>query len=157
MNLAECFTKSNVIAELEATDKESAIREMVKQLASTRSLAKGQVAAVEKAILRREELGSTGIGKGVGIPHAKVAGVEGTCGCFARSTRGITFDALDGMPVYIIFMLVSSPDAVEPHLETLRRITALLKNADICLFLRRAKSQSEVADLLREADESLKV
>ncbi len=68
----------------------------------------------------------------------------------------VAFDALDNQPVYLIFLLVSAPDTVEPHLEALRRITALLKNDDFCAFLRRARTQSELSELLREADERLR-
>jgi nitrogen PTS system EIIA component len=155
MRLSEFFPKDSILPELTATRKEEAIREMVRQLGANDTLSKAQTAVVEKAILRREELGSTGIGKGVAVPHAKVAGVKGVIGVFGRSTRGVEFDALDGQPVHLIFALVSSPDTVEPHLEALRKVTAMLKDDDFRAFLRRAKDKAELTDLLREAEDRL--
>ena len=155
MKLSEFFAPDNILPDLKATRKEEAIPEMVAVLCASGSLPKAQAPSVEKAMLRREELGSTGIGKGVAVPHAKVAGVKGVLGAFARSKTGVEFNSLDGQPVFLIFMLVSAPDTVEPHLEALRKITALLKDEDICSFLRRAKDRDEIAALLREADDRL--
>ena len=155
MKLSDFFAPENIVADLAATRKEDAIPEMVRQLCASGALTKAQAPGVEKAILRREELGSTGIGKGVAVPHAKVAGVKGVLGAFGRSRTGVEFNSLDGQPVFLIFLLVSAPDTVEPHLEALRKITALLKNEDICSFLRRAKDRNEMVALLREADEIL--
>jgi PTS system fructose-specific IIA component/PTS system nitrogen regulatory IIA component len=155
MKLTEVFQPENILPDLAATRKEEAIPEMVNQLCATGTLPKAQATNVEKAMLRREELGSTGIGKGVAVPHAKVPGVKGVIGAFARSKTGVEFNSLDGQPVFLIFMLVSAPDTVEPHLEALRKITALLKLEDICSFLRRAKDRAEMISLLAEADEIL--
>jgi PTS system fructose-specific IIA component/PTS system nitrogen regulatory IIA component len=155
MKLSDFFAPENIVAELASARKEDAIHEMVLQLCASGSLPKAQSAAVEKAILRREELGSTGIGKGVAVPHAKVVGIKGVIGAFGRSRTGVDFNSLDGQPVYLVFLLVSAPDTVEPHLEALRKITALLKDEDICSFLRRAANRQEMADLLREADDRL--
>jgi len=155
MKLSEFFAPANILPDLAAARKEEAIPEMVAQLCASGSLPRAQAASVEKAMLRREELGSTGIGKGVAVPHAKVPGIKGVLGAFARSKNGVEFNSLDGQPVFLIFMLASAPDTVEPHLEALRKITALLKNDDICSFLRRAKDRNEMVALLREADEIL--
>jgi PTS system fructose-specific IIA component/PTS system nitrogen regulatory IIA component len=155
MKLSDFFALENIVADLAATRKEEAIQEMVRQLCASGALPKSQSAGVEKAILRREELGSTGIGKGVAVPHAKVVGVKGVIGAFGRSRQGVDFNSLDGQPVYLVFLLVSAPDTVEPHLEALRKITALLKDEDICSFLRRAATREDMAELLREADSRL--
>ena len=156
MKVIELFPRENLIANLAATEKNDAIREMVKQMVASGSLPRSQSAAVERALIRREELGSTGIGRGGAVPHAKVPSVKGIVGAFARSTKGVEFASLDGQPVFLIFLLVSSPDSVEPHLEALRKVTALLmKDNDFCNFLRRAKDEAELAELLREADDRL--
>jgi len=156
MKFSELFPKANIVADLEATAKEDVIREMVKQLTVAGALPKAHAGGVEKTILRREELGTTGIGKGIAIPHAKYPGLTGLCGAFARSVKGVEFNSLDGRPVHLVFMLASSPDAVEAHLEALRKITTLIKDDDFCAFLRRAKNLAELADLLKEADERLR-
>ncbi len=156
MKFSELFPKAHVIADLTAAAKDDAIREMIKHLCAAGALPKVHAAGVEKTILRREELGTTGIGKGIAIPHAKFPGLTGVCGVFARSVKGVEFNALDGQPVHLIFMLASSPDAVEAHIEALRKITTLIKDNDFCAFLRRAKNLAELADLLREADDRLR-
>ena len=156
MTLSEVFAGENIIPEMEATQKDAAIRELLQRLQSSGSLPKGQVSDIEHALLRREELGSTGIGKGIGVPHAKHAGVKGVVGALGRSTQGVEFAALDGQPVHLIFLLLSSPDAVEANLEALRKVTMLLKDDDIFAFMRRAKSRTELSELLRESEERLR-
>jgi len=156
MKLAEFFPVSHIVPELEAAEKTAAVRELVKQLIASGAVPKGQATAVERAVMRREELGSTGIGKGVAIPHATHAGVRGVVGAFGRSKKGVDFDALDGQPVYLVFLLLSSPESVEPHLEALRAVTLLVKDEDICSFLRRAKDLTELTELLREAEDRLR-
>ena len=157
MKLSEVFGSENIVAEMTAVRKGEAIRELIRRLCATGRLAEDLASEVERAVMRREELGSTGIGKGVGVPHAKCIGVEGVIGALGRSTGGVEFDSLDGQAVHLIFLLVSSPDTVEPHLEALRKVTALLKDRDLCAFMRRAKDQGELADLLCEAEERLAI
>ena len=155
MKLQEVFGKKSIIPALSTTDKGSIIREMVTHLCSNGSLDTKDAKIVEAALLRREELGSTGIGKGVAVPHAKHPAVKGVVGVIGRSEEGIDFDALDGHPVHLVFLLVSSPEAVEPHLATLRKITMLLKEDDLCMFLQRTADSNELAALMSESDERL--
>jgi len=156
MKLQDVFARENIVSGLASTQKGETIRELVGRLCETGSLDKGYAADVERALMRREELGSTGIGKGVAVPHAKHPGVKGVLGAFGRSLQGIAFESLDDRPVHLVFLLVSSPDAVEPHLAALRKVTTLLKDDDLCAFLQRARDGTELADLLREADERLR-
>ena len=155
MKLQDVFGKKNIIPALSTTDKGRIIREMVMHLCSHGGLDNKDAKGVEAALLRREELGSTGIGKGVAVPHAKHPAVNGVVGVIGRSEEGIDFDALDDNPVHLVFLLVSSPEVVEPHLATLRKITMLLKEDDLCMFLQRASDSKELAALMGEADERL--
>ena len=157
MKLSKVFYGEHIIAEMKAVRKDEAIRELVGKHFAVGSLPEKMAFEVERAVMRREELGSTGIGKGVGVPHAKCAVVEGVVGAFGRSTAGVAFNDLDGQPVHLIFLLFSSPDAVEPHLEVLRKVTALFRDDNFCMFMRRAKGQAELAELLCEAEERLAV
>jgi len=152
MKFSDVFARDSIVAELSASSKEDAIRQLVKKLVEAGELPKDQAASAEKAILRREELGSTGIGKGVAVPHAKVAGIKGTVGALGRSLDGVAFNALDGQPVHLVFLLISSPDEVQSHLNVLRRVTSLIKDDDFCRFFKRAKGRDELAELLREAE-----
>lgn len=153
MKLSECFAEDDIIAALTATDKVGVIHEMIRHLCDTGSVPKKQAAGIERTVMRREDRGTTGIGKGVAIPHAKHTGIRGTVGCFARARDGIEYEALDGQPVTLIFLLVSAPDAVDPHVEALRKITELIKDDDFCAFMRRAKDRAELVELLRESNE----
>lgn len=155
MKLSEVFTADHILPEITSTDKRGVISDLVQQLCACGALAEDQAEGVERAVMRREELGSTGIGKGIAVPHAKHAGVKGVVGAFGRSTQGVPFDALDGQPVHLVFLLISSPDKVEPHLQSLRKVTELVKDDDFCNFFRWAKDKDELAEILSEADERL--
>jgi PTS system fructose-specific IIA component/PTS system nitrogen regulatory IIA component len=155
MKLSEVFAENNILDDMCATDKTGAIAEMVEVMVESGSLEGDEARDVRMALLRREELGTTGIGKAIAVPHAKHHGVKGVVGAVGRSTPGVEYDALDGQPVHLFFVLVSSPDAVEPHLAALKKVTALLRDDDLCRFLRRAKDRAELADLLREAEERI--
>jgi PTS system fructose-specific IIA component/PTS system nitrogen regulatory IIA component len=157
MKFSKVFSKESIIFELSASRKDDAIRELIAQLVSSKMLSGSLATVVEKAVLRREELGSTGIGKGVAVPHAKVAGIKGVVGALGRSSEGVAFNALDGQPVHVIFLLVSSPDEADGHLRALRKVTTLLKDDDFCAFLKRASSRNDLVDLLREAEERVAV
>ncbi|KPJ63179.1 MAG: PTS fructose transporter subunit IIA [Planctomycetes bacterium DG_23] len=156
MKLLGFLAPEAVIDDLQARDKSGAIKEMVAMLKKTGLLKTKQVPAVVKALLAREKLGSTGIGKGVAVPHARCKGVKSVLGLLARSTQGVQFDALDGEPVYVFFLLLSAPDASGEHLACLERVSLLLRDTNFCRFLKEAEDKKEVVELLKEAEENLK-
>ena len=143
------------ISEMRATAKEEAVRELVGALAAAGKVAEADCKQLVAALMAREQLGSTGIGQGLAVPHAKHERVGNLLVAFGRSARGIEFDSLDGEPVFLIFLLLSSPEAPGQHLEALAYITKLLRDELFCRFLREAKSVQEIVDLLKEADEKL--
>ena len=155
MKLCEIFVADNVVEDLGAASKAEVIRTLVQAMCNSGSLDAAEAKKVGVALSRREKLGSTGIGRGVAVPHAKQSGVKGVVGALGRSREGVDFDALDGQPVYLVFMLVSSPDAVELHLEALKKVTMLLRDDDFCTFFKRAKDKAELVELLGEAEERL--
>jgi len=155
MKLSDIFPFDNIVPDLAGTQRDEVIRDLIRQLCASGSLTEYLASDAEHAILRREDLGSTGIGKGVAVPHAKHAGVKGVIGAFGRSVKGVEFDAIDGQPVHLVFLLLGSPDAVEPHIAALRKITTLLKDGDICIFMQRAKDRDELSALIGEADERM--
>ncbi len=155
MKLADIFTRETIVPELKAATKKDAIEEMVSTLVKAKLVSQAQSGDLLAALVRREEIGSTGIGRGVGVPHVKHPCASRIIGVFARSSKGIEFNALDGGPVYIVFMLVSPPDCVEPHLKTLKKVSALTSDNDFRRFLINAKDCSELVELMKEADERL--
>jgi PTS system fructose-specific IIA component/PTS system nitrogen regulatory IIA component len=115
-------------------------------------VAKDHEQTIVSAIMKREELGSTGIGRGVAVPHTKHNSVSSLIATVALSREGLDFASLDGENVYIMFLLISPPDRPGDHLRGLETITRHLKSDDFCRFLRQSKSRDAVVDLLREVD-----
>src|SRR5262249_51849840 len=115
-------------------------------------IGQGEVDGIVKAILKREELGSTGIGRGVAVPHTKHASVNRLVGTVAISGEGVDFDSLDGEKVQLFFLLISPPDRPGDHLRAMENISRQLRNDTFCKFLKQAKSADEIKQLLDEAD-----
>ncbi|MBM3255220.1 MAG: PTS sugar transporter subunit IIA [Candidatus Omnitrophica bacterium] len=102
-----------------------------------------------RSILERERLGSTGIGNGVAIPHAKAGSIKGFALAFAKSREGVDFGALDGEKVYLFFILASPVEPVGEHLKILAKISYLIKDKFIVDLLRQAKDAKEVIRIIR--------
>ena len=153
MKLLDFVVRDSIIVDLKATTKEEAIREMVAALNAAGQLPDGEVESVIRAILNREELGSTGIGMGVAVPHTRHPTVQRLVGTVALSRHGVDFAALDGDPVDIFFLLISPPNQPGDHLRALENISRHLKDERFVSFLRQAKTREAVVDLLEEADQ----
>jgi mannitol/fructose-specific phosphotransferase system IIA component (Ntr-type) len=155
MKLSELIDAKAVVSEIGANSKKDAIRELVVALASAGKVQEAEVDSLVAALMAREQLGSTGIGQGLAVPHAKHEKVSELVVAFGRSRAGVEFDSLDGEPAYLFFLLLSNKEASGMHLEALAYITKLLRDDLFCRFLRDAKDTGEVLDLLKEADEKL--
>jgi nitrogen PTS system EIIA component len=153
MKLSDFVVREAILVDLKATAKEEAIREIVWSLHAAGRLAEADLEGVARAILNREELGSTGIGQGVAVPHTRHPKVDRLVGTVALSRQGVDFAALDGEPVDILFLLVSPPNQPGDHLRALENISRHLKDERFVSFLRQAKTREQVADLLDEADQ----
>ena len=153
MKLSDFVIPEAIIVDLRATGKEDAIREIVRSLCQAGRLGEGDLDSVARAILGREELGSTGIGQGVAVPHTRHPTVNRLIGTVALSRRGVNFAALDGEPVDILFLLISPPNQPGDHLRALENISRHLKDERFVNFLRQAKDRENVIELLEEADQ----
>ena len=118
---------------------------------SRTTAAKNSISIV-KAILKREDLGTTGIGRGVAVPHTKHPSVDKLVGTVAVSQEGIDFDSLDGDPVHLFFLLVSPPDQPGQHLRALENISRQLRDDAFCRELKAAKAPADIQHLLEAAD-----
>jgi nitrogen PTS system EIIA component len=152
MKFADFISTEAIRAKLNTENKEGVIREMAHALADAGKIAPGELEGIVKAILKREELGSTGIGRGVAVPHTKHASVNRLVGTVAVSQEGVDFDSLDGEKVQLFFLLISPPDRPGDHLRALENISRQLRNDTFCRFLKQAKSADEIKQLLEEAD-----
>ncbi len=140
----------SIFLDLESGTKDDVLQEMVRLLGERDSFDEKTSTAILRALRDRERIGSTGIGKGVAIPHAKTKSVEDTVVALGRSAEGLDFQALDGGPVRALFMVVSHPDLQEQHLEILRWISKVVRQPDFVNFFLQSKTPREVQALLRE-------
>jgi nitrogen PTS system EIIA component len=152
MRMTDFVVRDAIIPELTAINKEGAIREMVGSLGSVGFFKAGDTEEVIKAILKRELLGSTGIGRSVAIPHTKHQCVERLIGTVALSRPGVSFDSLDGEPVHVFVLLVSPQDRPGDHLRALENVSRVLRDDAFVRSLRQAKTREEIWALLSEQD-----
>ena len=152
MKFADFVSSEAIRARLAAEDKEGVIREMIGALLEADRITPGEVDSIVKAIMKREELGSTGIGRGVAVPHTKHPSVGRLVGTVAVSHEGIDFNSLDGEKVQLFFLLISPPDRPGDHLRALENISRQLRDDTFCRFLKQATSAEDIKQLLEEAD-----
>jgi len=152
MKFADFVSADAIRAELESEDKEGVIREMVSALLEAGQVSEDDYESIVKAILKREELGSTGIGRGVAVPHTKHPSVQRLIGSVGVSREGVDFNSLDGEKVQLFFLLISPPDRPGDHLRALENISRQLRDDTFCKFLKESKSSEAILQLLEEAD-----
>lgn len=152
MKFADFVSREAITASIVAEDKEGVIRELAQTLLRAGALAPAEFESVVKAIMKREELGSTGIGRGVAVPHTKHPGVERLVATVGVSHHGVDFNSLDGERVQLLFLLISPPDRPGDHLRALENISRQLRDDTFCKFLKQAKSSHDILQLLDEAD-----
>jgi nitrogen PTS system EIIA component len=145
MSLAELLKPDAVLANLRVNGKKQALQEMSERAALVSGLPSRQIF---DAILQRERLGSTGVGDGVAIPHGKLAQCERIFGVFGRLDRAIDFEAPDGLPVDLLFMLVAPESAGADHLKALALSARLLRNGAVAAQLRSARDATALFALL---------
>lgn len=152
MKFADFIASAAIKANIEADTKEGVIREMVSALVTADKLSAEESESIVKAIMKREELGSTGIGRGVAVPHTKHPSVQKLVGTVAVSPAGVDFNSLDGEKVQLLFLLISPPDRPGDHLRALENISRQLRDDTFCRFLKLAKTSDDIRQLLEEAD-----
>lgn len=152
MKFADFVCTEAIQAQLVSEDKESVIRELVQSLVKAEKISEADSEDIVKAINKREELGSTGIGRGVAVPHTKHPSVDKLVGTVGISVSGVDFDSLDGEKVQLLFLLVSPPDRPGDHLRALENISRQLRDDMFCKFLKQSKSTKDISQLLSEAD-----
>lgn len=147
------FVSSKAIkADLQSQDKESVLRELVASLTEAGDIAEDDQESIVRAIMKREELGSTGIGRGVAVPHTKHPSVTKLVGTVGVSVDGVDFKSLDGEKVNLFFLLISPPDRPGDHLRALENISKQLRDDTFCRFLKQSKTPEDIQQLLEEAD-----
>jgi PTS system nitrogen regulatory IIA component len=134
-----------ILLEMESTSKAEALQELA---AAVHAACAGvNQHTLVQVLQEREQVGSTGVGNGVAIPHAKVPGLEEMILCFGRSTRGISFDAVDNHPVHLFVQILSPMGMANEYLQTLARISRILKEEQNRRLLMQATSKKEILAL----------
>jgi PTS system nitrogen regulatory IIA component len=152
MKFADFICNDAICAQLAAEDKETVIQELVGSLVAAGKVTEDDRESIIGAVMKREELGSTGIGRGVAVPHTKHPSVDRLVGTVGISDSGVDFDSLDGEKVQLFFLLVSPTDRPGDHLRALENISRQLRDDTFCRFLKDSKSSSDIQHLLEEAD-----
>jgi PTS system nitrogen regulatory IIA component len=145
MSLDEILSADAVIPGLRVNGKKQALQELSERAAA---ISKLPAREIFDAILQRERLGPTGVGDGVAIPHGKLTKCERICGVFAKLERPIDFEALDGLPVDLIFLLIAPESAGADHLKALAAIARVLRKPGVAAQLRGARDASAMYSLL---------
>jgi len=152
MKISELLDKSSISVNLVAADKDEALSELVDLLIAAGKIKKKDKTPILKNIKEREQLGSTGIGKGVAIPHAKADNVKNMISAFAVSKKGLDFRSLDGEPTFLFFLLVAPGETPGPHLKALAKISRLLDDKFIRDRLQSASNATEVLDIFKKEE-----
>lgn len=153
MKLSDIMVTDAIVPELKGATRDEVIAELVAALATTGAVAKRNVGEITKAILAREAQATTGIGKGVSLPHAKLKSVKKPLGTIGRSSAGIDFASLDSKPVFSVILLLSSPDGPDEHLQAMETIFKHVQRDMFRKFLRQSETRESIIDLIHEADE----
>ncbi len=154
MKFADFVCFDAIVPELTAKDRDGAIAELVSQLDKAGRLGKGHRQEIIKAMIKREKEASTGMGKGIAVPHVKHKAAKDVVAAVGQSGAGIDFSSLDKKLVYSVILLVSPADNPDRHLQAMENIFKHLQQDRFLKFLRQSQTAEQIEDLLREADEN---
>jgi PTS system nitrogen regulatory IIA component len=146
MDIADFLTPDRIALEVRVRDKAALIAEIARLFARTTPTLKSET--VQAALLAREQLGSTGLGNGFALPHARIEGLGAYLGLFLRLGRPIDFDAIDGRPVQLVFVLLIPSESSTPHVAALAAISRRFRNPDVVSRLQKAKTPVEAYGFL---------
>jgi len=151
MEICDIITADRVLPSLRATSKKQALQELARRAMEMTGV---HERAVFDILLERERLGTTGVGRGIAIPHGKLPDLDKLYGLFARLERPIDFDSIDERPVDLIFLLLAPESAGADHLKALARVSRLLRDSEVCEKLRHCDDAEALYALLTDATTS---
>ena len=153
MELADFLTKEQVVTDLKASDRWEAIEELIDLLVDSGQIKPDHREAIISIVKNRETSMSTGIGFGIGIPHASTDLIDNVTGAFGRSKDGVNFDALDNQPVNLVMLFLVPQGQFQKHLHTLAKIAKMLHKKEFRKSLEDAKDAAEMYQIIRSSQE----
>lgn len=150
MNIFSLLNPKTVLPNLEAKDKAEILEKMVKSLEE--KVSNGELEKIRDAVFEREKIMSTGVGKGLAIPHGKAAGIEQTYAAFAILKDPVDYEAIDDQPVNMVFLLVGPQASNSLHIKMLSRISRLMNNSDFRNRLRECSSAEEIIEQFKSEE-----
>jgi fructose-specific phosphotransferase system IIA component len=150
MKICDIIQKDQIIAELKGVSKEEIINELIDLFRNDERV--NNIDKIRNAVLEREKIMSTGVGKGFAIPHGKTDAVKEIIAAFGKSTKPIDFAALDEQPVHLIFLLVGKDNLVGPHIKLLSRISRMMNKDVFRDNLLKAKTAEEIFNIFQEEE-----
>ena len=153
MELADFLTKEQVVTDLKASDRWEAIEELIDLLVDSGQIKPDHREAIVSIVKKRETSMSTGIGFGIGIPHASTDLIDNVTGAFGRSKDGVNFDALDNQPVNLVMLFLVPQGEFQKHLHTLAKIAKMLHKKEFRKSLEDAEDAAEMYQIIRSSQE----
>ena len=151
MKITDMLKREFILEQLKAGNKRDALAELAGVFTQGRIRVDSE--AMLHVLLERERLGSTGIGDGIAIPHGKLPGLEEMVVSFGRSREGIAFEAMDGKPVHLFFLLMAPENSAGQHLKALAKISRMLKDVNFRKNLLEAKMHDDLFRIIVEKDD----
>lgn len=153
MKLSQIINENSIISELKAKNKKSALEELAEAISSQDKTVKRD--ALVKVLMEREQLGTTGIGDGVAIPHGRLKEISHPVISFGRSKDGLDFESLDGQPTYLFFLLIAPYNSFDVNIQVLAKIARILKSSVFRKKLMDAGSREEIYQTIIQTDDEL--
>ena len=150
MNLGDIVTTQQIVPELKAANRWDAIDELIGVLVTSGKISPANREAVTAVVKKREQSMSTGIGFGIGIPHASTDLISEVVAAFGRSTGGVTFDSLDNQPVHLVTLFLVPQGQFQKHLHTLAGIAKVLRKEEFLKSLETASTAEAIMELIRQ-------
>lgn len=151
MKISDVLTKDKIIPEIKSVSKKDIIYELIDLFKDDERII--DLEEVKSSVMEREKIMSTGVGHGFGIPHCKTNKVTDILAAFGKTKKPVDFEALDGEPVNLFFLLIGKDNLVAPHIKLLSRISLLMNREEVRENLKRAKTAEEIYDIFKDSEE----
>ncbi len=150
MTISELLSPQRIFLDTEITSKKKLLELIANVVADQTRLPES---SIYNSLLGRERLGSTGLGQGFAVPHARLENLDRTMACFFRLKEAVNFEAPDNQPVDLVFTIVIPEEATEEHLVILSSLASIFSRAEVCNAIREAGSREEIAEIIQTAEQ----